>query len=462
MSRGATGTWPLVAVALVLVVAVAGAGALSSPDGDSLSTARELRAGTDPFAADTDEDGLDDGVELERGSDPRVVDTDGDGLDDGHEVDAGTDPTIADTDDDGVTDGTELAAGLDPTAADTDGDGLDDGREREGPTNATDPDTDGDGLDDGREVSGPTNATDPDTDGDRLLDGWELRGRVPAGADRPGGYGPAPRPVPLPDSDPLHKDLYLVVGAFEPTGLSRVVDTTLQLTTRRFAAMRVPNPDGRRGIDLHLSAPSSGIDLTARETRERYNREYGENATALSLSQLEHVIYEPAYVGPREGVYHLTMFTRGHGIVGRQVGAAGRGRAPGFLSAVLLYSPNSSARSRTLVHELLHNVVGEFETASDCTDGPHHTCSGYLSYDGNDFFLSEPTRSRLARDGFRPRDGADAGGTNQSSRSARGSNETNSRPFSASSSRARSVADGATRIPRTVASACRSRSRAST
>ncbi|PSQ06285.1 hypothetical protein BRC97_06735 [Halobacteriales archaeon QS_6_71_20] len=153
----------------------------TDPDGDGAANRREVAAGTDFSAPDTDGDGLADGLELDTyGSDPLVADTDGDGLTDGREAhETRTEPTASDTDGDGLADGEEVAAhGTDPSRLDTDGDGLQDGREvRVHGTGPTDPDTDGDGLVDGREATVyDTNPTAADTDGDGLTDTHEIHG----------------------------------------------------------------------------------------------------------------------------------------------------------------------------------------------------------------------------------------------------------------------------------------------
>jgi len=137
-------------------------------------------------ATDYDDDGLPDVWEVANGFDPTKpgeaqLDTDGDMLTNALELQAGTHPRDADTDDDGVLDGRELK----PTE-DADGDGR---------PNARDADSDNDGLADGTEMAvttahadtdvskgffvadaDPTTSTGPltaDTDGDGRKDGEE-------------------------------------------------------------------------------------------------------------------------------------------------------------------------------------------------------------------------------------------------------------------------------------------------
>lgn len=61
-------------------------------DGDGLTNAQELAAGTDPTKTDTDGDGLEDGDEAFYGTNALLADTDGDGYSDGVEVMENSDP----------------------------------------------------------------------------------------------------------------------------------------------------------------------------------------------------------------------------------------------------------------------------------------------------------------------------------------------------------------------------------
>jgi cysteine-rich repeat protein len=142
-------------------------------DGDGVTDADEIAAGTDPNDADSDGDGLTDGEEEALGTDPNNADSDSDGLTDGEEIALGTDPNDRDSDDDRIEDGTEVTYGTDPLNPDTDGDGLNDLLETQIGTNPLVADGDDDGLNDGQEVALGTDPDDADSDNDGLLDGEE-------------------------------------------------------------------------------------------------------------------------------------------------------------------------------------------------------------------------------------------------------------------------------------------------
>ncbi len=128
-----------------------------------------------------------------------LIDSDGDGLADLVELRVGSDPLVADTDDDGVGDRIEWAlrtSGLDPLdpgdtgcsdREDTDGDGLLDCEEIYLGTSATAADSDGDGLPDpveARSASSPVQADDADDlDWDRTINGTEVRSGGDPGCD---------------------------------------------------------------------------------------------------------------------------------------------------------------------------------------------------------------------------------------------------------------------------------------
>jgi alpha-tubulin suppressor-like RCC1 family protein len=87
---------------------------LGDPDGDGLLTEEELRAGTDPYNADTNGDGISDLVAVRSGISATSQDVDGDGVANATERANGTDPLRADTDGDGVADGSDCFP-LDPS-----------------------------------------------------------------------------------------------------------------------------------------------------------------------------------------------------------------------------------------------------------------------------------------------------------------------------------------------------------
>lgn len=148
-------------------------------DGDSLTNAQELDAGTNPLSADTDGDGKSDGVEgLASDSDgdgvidaleSSILDTDGDGTVD--ESDADTD-----SDGDGIPDDVEVSKGTDPNNADTDGDGIPDGVEFYWDFNESG-------------VSAATQHNTADTDGDGIVDAYDESTRSPASSSSSGGGG---------------------------------------------------------------------------------------------------------------------------------------------------------------------------------------------------------------------------------------------------------------------------------
>jgi hypothetical protein len=165
-----------------------GADPNADTDGDGLTHAAEVQAGTDPTNSDSDGDGLNDGDEVNQyGTNPTSSDSDGDGHTDSAEVwNSGTNPNDPgsypvpedqqDWDRDGLTNGQEWwQYGTDASNPDTDGDGLNDGADVLAGSSPTNPDTDGDRLNDGAEVLAGSSPINPDTDGDRLNDGREVQ-----------------------------------------------------------------------------------------------------------------------------------------------------------------------------------------------------------------------------------------------------------------------------------------------
>lgn len=236
-----------------------------------------------------------------------------------------------------------------------------------------DTDRDGDGLSDDRERALGTDPLDPDTDGDSLLDGAEVAGQTQDG-------------VSLPDSDPLHKDIFVQVQSGEL--VSPLSAAERQRIRELFSQMSVENPDGASGIDLHLVDPPSGRRISDPVV-------VGENNA--THSSLVGRYYTSELLGERRCVYHQVVL----GAV-EAVDTVGYGGAPGYLSVVegrrLLSSGDGSDRPEYVTHELLHNVVGTLP------DGGYHTDSGWLAQGTSgatsEQSLADQTRTTLNGDGF--------------------------------------------------------------
>jgi len=232
-------------------------------DNDGLTNLQELQIGTHPLNPDTDGDGVPDGMELTDFSDPLLpcsfvltsqsltpilswfnLDCDGDWLTNAEELSAGTLLLNPDTDGDGVVDGTEMNDGTNPLNScsylpihqnilppvlawlqlDCDSDGLTNATENNVGTDPQNPDTDGDGVTDGQEESDGSNPLNPcsfilasqtlppnsawnqlDCDADSTLNGQELT----LGADP---LNPC-EPVPI---DTVCPNIFNVPQAFSP------------------------------------------------------------------------------------------------------------------------------------------------------------------------------------------------------------------------------------------------------
>lgn len=260
-------------------------------------------------------------------------------------------------------------------AGDADVDGLGGTAELRAGTDPTDADSDGDGLDDGRERAGPTDPTDADTDGDRLQDDWELRNRTDDG-------------VALPDADPGRMDVYVVVGV--ASGVSGLEEYTA--LEDEFAEMPVENPDGTTGIELHVVEVRQ---LDAAVTLE--DRSVGGRDTS-ALDPIERLHAIPL-LGERHGVYRVVLFVDFYQPLGT---AQGWGEVDGDLSVVDGHLDERTKRD-VVVHELLHNVVGEIRADDRCPDDPAHYCGrGWLNatVDPADRFLPDPVADELEEEGL--------------------------------------------------------------
>jgi hypothetical protein len=334
-------------------------------DGDGLDDTSEADGSTDPTTADTDGDGLDDGIEGDGPSDPTVSDTDNDGLTDGHEVELGTDPNEVDTDGDGLTDGDEEREhSFDPLVADMDDDGLDDGKELELGLNAYSPDIDTDGLKDGEELEIGTDPEIEDTDGDNLLDGWEVAHETDGAAALPG-------------ADPLRMDLYVQIE--HGTNTEPLSATGKRTVAKAFADWGVANPDGSKGVSVHIDEGLVDGPLVIRSDED--------------FDEFEWEYETVGHLGPRRGVYHLVLI-----VDLRKSDTVGIGRRSGTFSVV--DGGLGNRRAETVIHELLHNVLGVLDPQNRCGNDKGHTCHGWLASSGDEAYWPSGLAKEVEENGF--------------------------------------------------------------
>lgn len=208
-----------------------------------------------------------------------------------------------------------------------------------------------------------------DADGDRLPDAWERAGETPDG-------------VALPDADPQHKDLYVQVN--HGTTTRELSAAERQRLERTWAAMPVENPDGERGIRLHLDdeAPRGGSLGVVAQAADR------QTGTTR--------YYTREHLGDRRCVYH--QVTLGQVATGNTTLVAA---TPGY-GVVVDTSPrtefdgNGTWRTYAVTHGLLHNVVGVRQ------NGRVHTAGGWLDtpLGPEDDALPEVVADILSNQGF--------------------------------------------------------------
>jgi hypothetical protein len=103
-------------------------------------------------------------------------------------------------------------------------------------------DADADGLTDAEETLLGTTKNNPDTDGDALLDGWEVHGVN--GID-----------LAAMGASPLRKDIFIEMDFMKRASATRGLepsDAVLDRIQEVFEESLVGNPDGSRGISIHL------------------------------------------------------------------------------------------------------------------------------------------------------------------------------------------------------------------
>lgn len=224
----------------------------------------------------------------------------------------------------------------------------------------------GSGLDSGDQLSGPTGS-----DGDGLVS------EVEASEETDGGY-------PLPEADEDHKDLY--VRVYVGDGIQPLTTAEQADLREIWATMPVTNPDGKEGVDIHITQVQLSQSITA-------------NLDDETLRDLETQIYKQRVPEAAQCSVYAVVLVNVEG----NPESIGRGAAPGYVAIVdgqqtQRYNTEYSVRTTTITHELLHNVVGKFE------DGSTHTSEGWLTGNpgkhGTQFYMSNKTASYLSNHGF--------------------------------------------------------------
>jgi len=225
----------------------------------------------------------------------------------------------------------------------------------DGDTVGGEPACDGDGG------SAAVDGTDRDQDG--IPDAWERAGETPDGAALPG-------------ADPGRKDLYVQVN--HGSGTEPLTAAERRQLRATWARMPVSNPDGSRGVSLHLSEVGGG-DL-------------GEAAT-ISRLEARNTYYTESRLGPRQCVYRQVVY----GTLAVE-DVAGVASSPGYAAFVEGtrqpdYPGNVSLRVAVTNHELLHTAVGT-------VDGRSHTSDGWLASPPASESLSRPTARDMNETGI--------------------------------------------------------------
>jgi len=217
----------------------------------------------------------------------------------------------------------------------------------------------GGGASDSPDAPADTDAVE-DADQDRIPDSWERAGNTAGGA-------------PLPGADPNQMDLYVQVVS---------ANNVQPLTDRERSQLQTI------WAEMSVGSDASGIDLHFVDTQQ-LDESITIEGSPGDFDDLKSEYYST--IAPEACVYHTVMLVD---VTGEDV--AGRGHAPGyflFADGTLLGSSTYTHRVTSITHELLHNVIGEFD------GGYVHTTEGWLSTD-YDTYLSERTREHLNSTGL--------------------------------------------------------------
>jgi hypothetical protein len=210
-----------------------------------------------------------------------------------------------------------------------------------------------------------------DTDGDGLLDSTEQAGETEGGHTLLG-------------ANHTRKDLYLTV--YVGAGVEPLTDEEQADLREIWASMPVQNPNGTSGIDLHITQFELSDSVTT-------------DLSQPSLDYLNDRVYERRVpVNAQCSVYAVAL-----GEVTTETELDGRAFSPGYFAVVdgsetNTYDTQYTIRTVTITHEVLHNIVGEFD------DRTTHTSEGWLSAGhethGTQFYMADKTARKLSTEGF--------------------------------------------------------------
>lgn len=186
-----------------------------------------------------------------------------------------------------------------------------------------------------------TNGT-ADTDGDALLDGWEINGYDDNGDGAFDFY--------LPGAYLLHKDMYVEVDWMADAAHSHApVADVRNRAVAMFAASGKGNPDGIKGIDLHVEYSNSVAHQNLLGT---WNADGSYNWAAFD------VIKNANFNSTRRKIYHYSVFI--HNISASGISGISRGiPASDFIVALGSWTGGVGSidqQTGTFVHELGHNL----------------------------------------------------------------------------------------------------------
>jgi hypothetical protein len=216
------------------------------------------------------------------------------------------------------------------------------------PFEIVDNDSDNDCLTDTEEETLGTDPDDPDTDGDGLLDGWEAAALDPdnncndLGLDLP-GLG----------ADPLHKDIFLEIDWMDANDHShRPKDAALQIIIDAFANAPVDNPNGERGISLHIDV-SNAVSHQGSTTFDIPLAGFVET----QFDEIKTANFSPN----RKPAYHYALFSHATARLLVSAGATGIAELYGNDLMVSLggranQEGTVEEQAGTLMHELGHNL----------------------------------------------------------------------------------------------------------